>query len=109
MNIKRYLKKKSPLPILALVFPSISAAITVLLAAFILYAGFMGYTVKLYLLIAVLSFILMATLPVCGSAGLLCSILALRKLGRKKRIIAAIVWNGITLALGIVLLCIYFS
>ena len=108
MNINRYLKKKSPLPILALVFPGIPVAIALIQAVNMLYQGLSGYLTKILLLVISMFFTLMITLPVCGGAGMLCSILALRKLGRTKRITGAIVWNGLTLVLGIVLVFLYF-
>ena len=42
MNIKRYMKRKSPLPILALVLPCIPVIVALIHTAFMLYAKSMG-------------------------------------------------------------------
>lgn len=110
MNIKRYTKKKkNPLQIWAFVFPSIPVTVAVFQAISILHEGLTGNLNKALLLTATMYITQMILFSVCGSAGLLCSIPAFRKYGRTKSAIGAIVWNGLSLLVGIVLLCIYFS
>ena len=110
MNIKRYTKKKAnPLQIWALVLPAIPMVIAIVQAINILAQGLAGYVNKIILLIATMYITQMILFPIFGSIGLLCSILALRKYGRAKSTIGAIVWNGLSLVAGIVLACIYFS
>ena len=107
MNIKRYMKRKSPLPILALVLPCIPVIVALIHTAFMLYAKSMGDIMTMLSIAIIMITSQAVALPVCGGTGLLCSILALRKLGRKKRIIGAIIWNGLWLLLSIPLICVH--
>ena len=107
MNINRYAKRKSRLSNWALIFPSIAVAVAIIEAAYMFYAAkvdnFLLFISSMMTMFASLSIVF----PVCGIAGLVFAILALRKQIRQKRIIGAIVWNGILLLLGILILCYY--
>ncbi|MBQ2786029.1 MAG: hypothetical protein IJF02_05955 [Oscillospiraceae bacterium] len=107
MNINRYLKKKSPLPIIALVLPCIPVVIAIVHSSFMLYAKSMGDILTMFSIAVIMITSQAVALPICGGAGLLCAILALRKLGRKKRIIAAIIWNGLWLLLSLPLIYVH--
>ncbi len=109
MKIKRYLKKKSRLSTFALVFPSIAVAAAIIGIASTLYAVYIDNVSVFISNFMTMLIALAIAFPICGSAGLLCAILALRKLGRNKHIIAAIIWNGLTLALSIPLLYTCFN
>lgn len=84
MNINRYLKKrKSCLPFFSFAFPCIPVLIAIINTIFALYAKSMGDILTMFSIAVMLISSLAVALPVCGGAGMLCSILALRKLGRK--------------------------
>ena len=99
--------RKSILPVLTWVLPSIPWANILFHLGFILHANYTGEGMRVMLLAAVVVISSQVLFLVCGGGGLLCAILSYRKYGKKKRHKIAILWSAITLALGILLIAMY--
>ena len=110
MNIKKYkTQKKSPvLSALSWILPFVPVVIAIILVFIILLVRYFGNLRDIFVLGVALAITLAISLPVCGGAGLVCSILTLRRAGSKKSIIA-IVLNALVMALSIPMLYTYFN
>ena len=100
------MEKKKMYNNLALMMPLIglNLQILVLVIPSVIYSISQNWAYLIMMLIAQFG-IMPGILLICGSIGLICSILALKKIRFRKRYVVMVILSAIELILGVVLLC----
>ncbi len=110
MKIRSYSRKKiDALSILSFALPAVPLLIVCIDTVMGLWAKSLGDFLNMYYIAAQMITSVSISGILCGGIGLLCSIRCLRKYGKKKRYIAAIVWNALMILIALPLIVIQLA